>query len=92
MLSVTMPKILDGTVLKSKILADLTKKIDLLHIRYSKKPGLAVILVGDNPASKAYVGMKKKACNQIGINSYEHKLAVDVTENEILHSSKSFRF
>ncbi len=84
MSSITTPKILDGIVLKSKILDSLATEIESLNKIYNKRPGLAVILVGDNPASKAYVGMKKKACNAIGINSYEHKLDVNVTEDDLL--------
>lgn len=46
--------------------------------------GLAVILVGENPASKIYVANKKKACEAIGINSYEYILPEDTTEQELL--------
>ena len=80
----TVPKQLDGVILKSKILSELTEKITQLENKYQSKPGLAVILVGDNPASKAYVGMKKKACVQIGIQSFEHKLDVNVSEEDLL--------
>ena len=72
----TMPKVLDGLSLKSKILTELTDRISRLEEKFNSKPGLAVILVGNNPASKAYVGMKKKACVQIGIKSFEYKLEI----------------
>ena len=67
-------KLLDGVSLKKKILEKLTGQITDLKTKTSKQPGLAVILVGNNPASQAYVGMKKKACEQIGIQSFEYKL------------------
>ena len=47
-------------------------------------PGLAVILVGEDPASKVYVSNKKKACEYIGINSFEYKLPEETTEEELL--------
>ena len=65
-----MTLIIDGNKVKSNILDELTAEIKSLQV----KPGLAVILVGDNPASKAYIGMKKKACEQLGIQSFEQKM------------------
>ncbi len=47
-------------------------------------PGLAVIIVGDNPASRVYVNNKKKACAEIGIYSEEHALPAETTEEELL--------
>jgi methylenetetrahydrofolate dehydrogenase (NADP+)/methenyltetrahydrofolate cyclohydrolase len=47
-------------------------------------PGLAVVLVGDDPASRVYVSMKEKACEQTGIFSQEHKLPVETTEEQLL--------
>ena len=47
-------------------------------------PGLAVIIVGDDPASRVYVNNKKKACEYCGINSYEYALLADTTEDELL--------
>ena len=47
-------------------------------------PGLAVILVGEDPASKVYVANKKKACEYIGINSFEYKLPEETTEEEVI--------
>lgn len=48
-------------------------------------PGLAVILVGDDPASKIYVGNKKKACLEVGFNSFEHILPVSTTQEELMN-------
>lgn len=47
-------------------------------------PGLAVVLVGEDPASKVYVGRKKKACEELGINSFEYLLEEDTTEKKLL--------
>ena len=54
-------------------------------------PGLAVILAGDNPASKTYVRMKRKACEEMGIHSVMVEYGQDVTQNELLekiHATK----
>ncbi len=74
-----MTLIIDGNKVKSNILDELTAEIKSLQV----KPGLAVILVGDNPASKAYIGMKKKACEQLGIQSFEFLLPKETTESDL---------
>lgn len=48
-----------------------------------KKPGLAVILVGDDPASQVYVGSKIRACEEVGIISTEHRLPADAAQNDV---------
>lgn len=75
-----MTVILDGKKLRDKILSDLAVRIDKLAI----KPTLAVILVGENPASQIYVNNKKKTAEQIGIRSIVLKYSNDVTEQEII--------
>ena len=60
-----MYTILDGKKLSEKITSELTEKVSLL----TKKPHIAVILVGENPASKLYVGIKEKKAKAIGIKS-----------------------
>ena len=56
------PHIINGTQIGKEIRENLKKKV----ARFDKKPGLAVILVGNNPASLAYIGMKQKACKELG--------------------------
>tara|TARA_A100001015_G_scaffold217661_1_gene244565 strand:- start:2816 stop:3697 length:882 start_codon:yes stop_codon:yes gene_type:complete len=75
-----MPTLLNGNVVCSAVKEDLKKEIET----FESKPGLAVILVGDNPASKAYVGMKKKTCAEIGVHSVEFKLDVDDNEDALI--------
>ena len=77
-------KILDGNSLKASLLKTLSEETTSLKTKYNQTPGLAVILIGNNPASAAYVGMKKKACTQLGYNSYEHKHDESITENELI--------
>ncbi|MBI59698.1 bifunctional methylenetetrahydrofolate dehydrogenase/methenyltetrahydrofolate cyclohydrolase FolD [bacterium] len=82
-------KILDGTIVKKEILNSLTKECSELSQQYGINPGLAVILVGNNPASKAYVGMKKKACESIGIKSFEYVLDAAISEDELIECIES---
>ena len=65
-----MAKILDGKVLSQKIKGELAKQAASLTAK-GKTPGLAVIIVGDDSASRVYVNSKKRACNDIGIYSEE---------------------
>lgn len=75
-----MTVILDGKKLRDKIFLGLKAKLD----KMPNKPTLAVILVGDNPASQIYVNNKKKTAENLGINSIVIKYDSDVTEAEIL--------
>ena len=74
-----MTLIIDGVSVKHNILANLKETVKSLD----GQPGLAVILVGDNPASKAYIGMKKKACENLGIQSFEFLLPETATQAEL---------
>jgi methylenetetrahydrofolate dehydrogenase (NADP+)/methenyltetrahydrofolate cyclohydrolase len=76
-------KIIDGKA----IAADIRKEIaaDVVALKaLGVTPGLAVVLVGDDPASRVYVSMKEKACEQAGIFSDEHKLPIGTTEAQLL--------
>ncbi len=73
-------KIIDGTAIAAKIRERIKKEVASMK----KKPGLAAIIVGENPASKVYVGIKRKQCEEVGIHSEEHKLPEETTEEELL--------
>lgn len=75
-----MAQILDGTVVRNKIFSDLKPRIAKL----SRPPGLAVILVGDNPASEIYVRNKIKACAEIGIQSTKITPPATISTGELL--------
>lgn len=72
--------VMDGKALAAKIKEEVRCKAELL----SKKPGLAVILVGDNPASRVYVNGKKKDCGECGFLSEEYALPQETTQEELL--------
>lgn len=76
-----MNKIIDGKKISQDILEDLKEKISKIG---QNKIGIAFVLVGDNPASKTYVKMKKKACQKLGIQSYPLELKETISENDLL--------
>ena len=79
----TMAKILDGKTVSQRIKDELKNEVDTLKEK-GINPGLAVIIVGDDPASRVYVDNKKKACAQIGIYSEEYALPESTSQEELL--------
>lgn len=75
-----MVKLIDGKAFASKIKEQVKEEVAKLDA----KLGLAVVLVGEDPASELYVGMKVKTCADLGIQSYMHKLDKDVSQEELL--------
>jgi methylenetetrahydrofolate dehydrogenase (NADP+)/methenyltetrahydrofolate cyclohydrolase len=78
-----MAQIIDGKAIAAKIRSELTARTADLTAR-GVTPGLAVVLVGEDPASKVYVSMKEKACADVGIFSDEHKLPAETSEEALL--------
>lgn len=72
--------IIDGKAISNEIQDNIRKEVELLD----KKPGLAVILVGEDSASKVYVNNKEKMCKKLGINSFVYRLPEDTSEKELL--------
>ncbi|HTC19654.1 MAG TPA: bifunctional methylenetetrahydrofolate dehydrogenase/methenyltetrahydrofolate cyclohydrolase FolD [bacterium] len=83
-----MPLILDGNVAAKAVQELLVKNLADLKSN-GQKPGLAVVLVGDDPASAIYVGRKKKACDSLGFYSEEHRLSKETSETELLELIRS---
>ncbi|MEM7827966.1 MAG: bifunctional methylenetetrahydrofolate dehydrogenase/methenyltetrahydrofolate cyclohydrolase FolD [Candidatus Aenigmatarchaeota archaeon] len=79
-----MTQILSGTVVGQKIASQIREEIERLSHRWSSHPGLAVILVGDDPASRIYVTRKEKACREVGILSIEKYFPSNCTEKELV--------
>ncbi len=83
-----MSNILNGKELSAKVREDLRIETEKLFAEHGKRPGLAVIIVGDDPASRIYVNNKKKACAEIGFTSWEYALPAETTEAELLELIK----
>lgn len=78
-----MAKIIDGKAVSAKVKEQVRKEAETLREK-GIEIGLAVVIVGDNPASRVYVNNKKKACAEVGFNSYEYALPEETTEAELL--------
>lgn len=78
-----MGKIIDGKLVSQQTREQLVKEVAELKIK-NIFPGLAVVIVGEDPASKVYVRNKKRACEELGIYSEEYSLPEETTEKELL--------
>lgn len=76
-------KIIDGKMISGQIKEELKEKVAILKEKHII-PGLAVVLVGNNSASKVYVGNKQKACEYIGIKSFTYELPEETSERALL--------
>ena len=77
--------IIDGKKVSSHIIENITTEVKALKLKTEKSPGLAVILVGDDPASAVYVRNKNKTCTKIGFQSFENILPSDISELKLLN-------
>lgn len=79
-----MAQIIDGNKISARMRRDIAAGVDCLRRKSGITPGLAAILVGDDPASEIYVARKRRACAEVGIYSEEHRLGVGTTQSELL--------
>ena len=77
-------QVIDGKVFAAKVRAQVADQVAKLKEENGTTPGLAVVLVGEDPASQVYVRSKGKMTVEVGMNSYEHKLDVDTSEADLL--------
>ena len=80
----TMPRILDGKQLAHIMQKEIAAEVAAFVATKGIKPGLAAVLVGDNPASQVYVRNKRKACSLVGIDSWLHELPHETTRAQLL--------
>lgn len=76
-------QVIDGKAIAAKVRGRIAGQVEQLKAQ-GVTPGLAVVLVGDDPASKVYVGMKKKLCIELGMHSSDHELPADTSEAQLL--------
>jgi 5,10-methylene-tetrahydrofolate dehydrogenase/methenyl tetrahydrofolate cyclohydrolase len=76
-------QLIDGTAIAQAVRDEVKAKVAKLKKEHNLTPGLATVLVGENPASRAYVGSKQKACEELGMNSIGHKLPASATQEEV---------
>ncbi len=76
-------RILDGKAIAARIREEIRRKVEERVKSGLPRPGLATVLVGDDPASHVYVRMKRKACAEVGIESFPHELPAAATQEEV---------
>lgn len=79
----TTAKLLDGKALAQKLQIELLERIEALTPQIGRSPGLAVIMVGDNPASAAYVRNKERDCEKVGIASFGRHFPANTSQDEL---------
>ncbi len=79
-------QLLDGKALSAKIYSEMATEIQLLTAKNGRSPGLAVLMVGDNPASAAYVGNKEKACAKVGMISFGKHFPTETTQETLVET------
>ncbi|MBE6876870.1 MAG: bifunctional methylenetetrahydrofolate dehydrogenase/methenyltetrahydrofolate cyclohydrolase FolD [Ruminococcus sp.] len=84
-----MANIIDGKQVSANVKEQVRQETETLFQKYGKKPGLAVVIVGNDPASRVYVNNKKKACETVGFQSFEYALPEDTTQAELLELVES---
>lgn len=81
-------QIIDGKAIANKLKLQIGQEVEQLKAQ-GVQPGLAAVLVGDNPASVIYVRNKRKACDEVGIDSFEHRLPEQTTQEDLLRLIES---
>ena len=76
--------IIDGKAIAEKIRSEIKDQVANVINQGNQVPGLAVVQVGQDPASSVYVRNKRMACKEVGMNSFEYDLDENVTQNELL--------
>jgi len=79
-----MAQIINGKEVSASVRAEVAKETAELREEKGLKVGLAVVIVGNNPASRVYVNNKKKACEEVGFTSYEYALDENTTQEQLL--------
>jgi methylenetetrahydrofolate dehydrogenase (NADP+)/methenyltetrahydrofolate cyclohydrolase len=80
----SIAKPIDGNLIAKKVLEEVAADAAAFHKEHGRKPGLAVVLVGDDPGSAVYVRMKIRDCGLCGIESFSHRLTAETSTDELL--------
>jgi methylenetetrahydrofolate dehydrogenase (NADP+)/methenyltetrahydrofolate cyclohydrolase len=75
--------IIDGKAVAAALRADVARQVADFSSQHGRTPGLATVLVGDDPASAVYVGAKQRACAEVGIAAFDHRPAADISAAEL---------
>jgi methylenetetrahydrofolate dehydrogenase (NADP+) / methenyltetrahydrofolate cyclohydrolase len=75
--------IIDGKAIAARVREEVARDVEAFTARTGRRPGLATVLVGDDPASAIYVGGKQKASREVGIEPFDHRLPADASSEEV---------
>lgn len=78
-----MATLIDGKAVADRLHHQTAQAVEKMVAQHGIRPGLAAVLVGENPASQTYVRMKRKACAEVGIESFGYELPVNITQAEL---------
>ncbi len=76
--------LIDGKAIAATIRSEIKAEVDVMRQTHGKVPGLATVLVGSRKDSETYVRMKKRACEEVGIESFGHDLPGDISQSDLL--------
>lgn len=76
-------RIIDGRAVAARVRAEVAEEVRAYTAQHGEPPGLATVLVGDDAASAVYVTGKQRACEEVGIRPFDHRLPADVPEHEL---------
>jgi methylenetetrahydrofolate dehydrogenase (NADP+) / methenyltetrahydrofolate cyclohydrolase len=76
--------VIDGKAIAQQVRTEVRDAIEAWVAESGRRPGLATVLVGDDPASAVYVGGKRRACAEVGIEGFAHELPADTSEDEVI--------
>ncbi len=79
-----MAKLIDGKMISAQVKEQVREEAQALYEKHGVKAGLAVVIVGNDPASRVYVNNKKKACEAVGFQSFEYALPEETTQEQLL--------
>lgn len=82
--TMSQARIIDGKAVAAEVRADIKGKVEAMKSQHGFTPGLAVVLVGEDPASQVYVRNKGQQTKEVGMNSIEHKLPAETSEADLL--------
>ena len=77
-------QIIDGKAVAARVREQVARDVEQFVAQHGRPPGLATVLVGDDPASALYVGSKQKACAEVGIAGFRHDLPADTSRDELV--------
>lgn len=76
-------RIIDGRAVAADVRREVAADVAAFTAEHGRPPGLATVLVGDDPGSAVYVGAKQRACAEVGITAFDHRLAASVAKGEL---------